>query len=206
MQFVNKHVHQMSKLGVAMREHGPRGHAASTSPVLAQPPAGFQPGAASGGPTDSWTPICSSDGKHHRPGVSACPARRGARMRAAEEADGTSPVARVGTPCFCRGHRVHPVRELRPRRLCGQKQTKTTTKTAESWGRAWPHGGERPDGGPGPGLPASPPALPEWSWGSATVRVPTGFQVVGMEPLLSVCCMRSALAQELGKPGLLFLG
>ena len=103
MQFVNKHVHQMSKLGVALREHGPRGHAASTSPVLAQSPAGFQPGAASGGPTDSWTPICSSDGKHHRPGVSARPARRGARMRAAEEADGTSPVAQGRNPMLLQG-------------------------------------------------------------------------------------------------------
>ena len=33
-----------------------------------------------------------------------------------------------------------------------------------------------------------------------------GFQAVGMEPSLSVCCMHGALAQELGNLAQLFIG
>lgn len=36
--------------------------------------------------------------------------------------------------------------------------------------------------------------------------MPTGLQVVGVEPLLSACCMHGALAQELGNLAQLFKG
>ena len=112
---------------------------------------------------------------------------------------------RVRPPCFsCRGHRVDPVRELRPCKPCGQKRTSKQPQRQPRAGREPGRVAEnasqraRSQAYQGPLLP---------SRGVLELHdCACGFQVVGMEPLLSVYCMHGALAQELGDLAPLFIG